>query len=428
MKPIIAGILALLLFASMGSHADTAEQESVRGVQGMLKECGFNPGPIDGLWGNRTAKAAKDYIRAHGGSPQSEKNLIVAQVDGYRAGDDGPCPNPAKAAQEDDSPLAIDEDALGFQLVPTTQGDQEGVGEDNLPGDVAFAQEKEQTSHDVLIAEISAELNGKHFEYFLGYDGEGGTFQGKIEVSGENITKYMRRYKKYEPSDAFGELTAVPPSEFIWTESVNISDIVSANSVPYPEGLKPGVYLKLSCSEDAENCVEFDVKGTYPDFHVVGFPVRSESENFMRPDITFDDFRGIDVNAIVASFDKLNAGGGTTVKPARCYEWADLGSITPGAWVNGDGRRTKAMRAGGDGKAYGDEKLREHYEKAHRECRVHAESALESAVRAMVIVGRYAVDVDNDKKAMRDYFQSRSSHCQAEFKSRYGKYANRFCE
>ena len=66
--------------------------ENLKAIQAMLNECGFGAGPMDGLWGRKTESAAANFIRDHGGTPAGEKSSLLAQVDGHRIGDSGPCP------------------------------------------------------------------------------------------------------------------------------------------------------------------------------------------------------------------------------------------------------------------------------------------------------------------------------------------------
>ena len=74
--------------------------ENVRDIQAMLSECGFKPGPADGLWGRKTTAAATAFVKAHGGSPSSDRTTLLAQVDGNRVGDAGPCPRSEPAESE----------------------------------------------------------------------------------------------------------------------------------------------------------------------------------------------------------------------------------------------------------------------------------------------------------------------------------------
>ena len=67
-------------------------QEGTRQVQAVLRQCGFDPGPIDGFWGDKTTTAAEAFVSARGGVPLSGRVELMAQVDSYRVGDAGPCP------------------------------------------------------------------------------------------------------------------------------------------------------------------------------------------------------------------------------------------------------------------------------------------------------------------------------------------------
>ena len=85
----IAALLVALMLANVGFTAEGTEPDSeksdsvveentayseylselaenIRQTQEILKDCGFNPGPIDGVWGKQTRKATKDFIRASG--------------------------------------------------------------------------------------------------------------------------------------------------------------------------------------------------------------------------------------------------------------------------------------------------------------------------------------------------------------------------
>ncbi len=58
------------------------ESKNISEIQQVLNQCGFNPGPIDGAWGNRTAKAARAFVRAHGLHPSNKRVVLMSQVDG----------------------------------------------------------------------------------------------------------------------------------------------------------------------------------------------------------------------------------------------------------------------------------------------------------------------------------------------------------
>ena len=82
-----------------------AARESVRQIQSVLEQCGFDPGPIDGIWGRRTGKAAAAFVKAHGISLQAGEAEIMAQIDSVRIGDAGPCPKTASTGSLRDDEL-----------------------------------------------------------------------------------------------------------------------------------------------------------------------------------------------------------------------------------------------------------------------------------------------------------------------------------
>ena len=99
-----------------------AQDEKVREIQAMLDECGFNPGPADGLWGKRTAASAAAYVTRHGGSPTlGNASTLMAQVDNYKAGGQGPCPADHEATgSSGDEPLVPER--LGMEFVTFEPG------------------------------------------------------------------------------------------------------------------------------------------------------------------------------------------------------------------------------------------------------------------------------------------------------------------
>jgi peptidoglycan hydrolase-like protein with peptidoglycan-binding domain len=59
-------------------------QEQVRQAQERLKEAGFDPGPIDGVFGERTKEALREYQKAHalpqtGRLDESTRQRLMAQ-------------------------------------------------------------------------------------------------------------------------------------------------------------------------------------------------------------------------------------------------------------------------------------------------------------------------------------------------------------
>ena len=99
----LATFLLLISVLTSGLLYGDVEKDNIRAVQQVLKDCGFNPGPVDGIWGNKTTAAAKSFVQAHGGSPGAANHVILmVKVDAYRVGDSGPCP-PDKAAENDET-------------------------------------------------------------------------------------------------------------------------------------------------------------------------------------------------------------------------------------------------------------------------------------------------------------------------------------
>ena len=56
------------------NNPDRAQSAEVRAMQEALKDRGYNPGPIDGLMGPRTAAALREYQR-------TEKLTVTGQMD-----------------------------------------------------------------------------------------------------------------------------------------------------------------------------------------------------------------------------------------------------------------------------------------------------------------------------------------------------------
>ena len=71
MKKLLISATLLLLLSLKPLFADVAKGVDVREVQTILTELCFNPGPIDGVWGKKTEKAAEEfftkYFKKYGG-------------------------------------------------------------------------------------------------------------------------------------------------------------------------------------------------------------------------------------------------------------------------------------------------------------------------------------------------------------------------
>ncbi|MDE0392104.1 MAG: peptidoglycan-binding domain-containing protein [Rhodospirillales bacterium] len=82
-----------------GRNTPSAVRENIRSMQQVLADCGFPPGPADGLWGDRTERAATSFIRAHGGEPAyGDRGRLAEQVVSYLTGETGPCPSETATA------------------------------------------------------------------------------------------------------------------------------------------------------------------------------------------------------------------------------------------------------------------------------------------------------------------------------------------
>ena len=99
---IAAAVVALTL--SVSGPATASQHSQVHGIQQMLTQCGFDPGPLDGRWGRQTAEAAAQFVRAHGGEAEDPlwvqasdpdyRADLIAQVESHRSGSSEPCPSP----------------------------------------------------------------------------------------------------------------------------------------------------------------------------------------------------------------------------------------------------------------------------------------------------------------------------------------------
>ena len=62
MKKILITATLLLLLSLKPLFAGVVKGVDVREVQTILTELCFNPGPIDGVWGKKTEKAAEEFF------------------------------------------------------------------------------------------------------------------------------------------------------------------------------------------------------------------------------------------------------------------------------------------------------------------------------------------------------------------------------
>jgi len=64
-------------------------RKAIANAQNILKQCEYNPGPIDGIWGQKTERAAKAFISAHGDLPATDLQGLLTQLESYNS----ECPN-----------------------------------------------------------------------------------------------------------------------------------------------------------------------------------------------------------------------------------------------------------------------------------------------------------------------------------------------
>ena len=95
-------IAAMAISLATAASADLHNTKEVKALQQVLRQCGFDPGPSDGTWGTKTARATADYIRAHGGRPDSgSEHSLIWEAQKYIISAGSPCP---KNAQRQDAP------------------------------------------------------------------------------------------------------------------------------------------------------------------------------------------------------------------------------------------------------------------------------------------------------------------------------------
>lgn len=72
-----------VLAKSQTPNDSQSTESQLHSIQSALTECGFDPGPIDGVWGAKTRIAANAYLEAHGVSAKSNVPLLISQIDSF---------------------------------------------------------------------------------------------------------------------------------------------------------------------------------------------------------------------------------------------------------------------------------------------------------------------------------------------------------
>lgn len=73
-------------FPTIGSGYDTKSSEYIRLIQQTLANMGYNPGPIDGIWGNQTKQAIRAFQRDQGLSVDGVVGPLTWHAMGYKKG------------------------------------------------------------------------------------------------------------------------------------------------------------------------------------------------------------------------------------------------------------------------------------------------------------------------------------------------------
>lgn len=258
-------------------------------MQAVLEKCSFDPDPVDGLWGGKTVRAALDYVRAHGGSPVSgDQSSLMAQVDGFRVGDQGLCP--------------ADHAATG----PVKE-------EESVPEQVQ-QQEPEITGEARdLIAQIKTELDGKSATIYDPNPGSSGWSQstGSLDINDNWI--------RYTDTVEFSDGKAVE------TWSANLLNLGPPSETDINEIIADGGrgFIKFPCLATAGECGKRH--SARRDGSAYDFPPQ--------PDFFIDNWNfhlKIDTLKVIGLIERLAASSGKNTQDRttpQCYEWIDLGSI-----------------------------------------------------------------------------------------------------
>ncbi len=406
-------MLLTFVFAPGLSYGDVSK-ENIRAVQQVLKGCGFNPGALDGIWGNKTTAAAKSYLRAHGSKPSDEGyNYLMAQVDFYRVGDDGPCP-PARSNQ------AAESESGPADKAGSVEPDQ--------------AEESEVGGEGAAYAELTELLDGKKTDPDRDRYGDP---LAELQIVEEDKSLLIR---EQQICNGGGCIWHFPLSEL---KAIYLEELDRG-----PEGASVFGFLcrdETECGQLADygpgerdafdDKIHYEavasgresVKSyTWEDRNTTGWDIVHYYHNERhghKPMFTREEEK-----RIVAALDKFHKNiNQSTGQSAKCYNWVNLGTFHLGTWVNGNGHRTESLTAGLSTKIWNDDELWDDYQTIRKHCVDSANFAMDSAVSAMVVVGRKAKDVEDEKIRIRNFYKANLDMCQAEFDKRYDKYANKFC-
>ncbi len=377
---------ALVALATSVFATDEASKNSIREVQQVLKDCGFNPGPIDGIWGKITENAATAYVRAHGTTPIADDSvLLMAQVDGHRVGDSGPCPSAG-----------------------TDQASGQSRPETEVSSVVADYSQKGNPHAGKNESELIEEVR-KNLDFHYQHDSTDSTIgvEVKVEVSDGKIIQIAHAdYPLYTSA-------GLTSGGFVasYQSTIRLSEIASFS--PYGD---------FYCREN-KTCVENIHENQTFRSERFQLGVVPGIANFWIP----DEQAVVALNNLIAHYDG-DSKNSIDKEEIMCYEWVVLGSFHLGTWRSANGFVTRSLDVGSDTKHYSREDLLEEYMRVYKNCHTSAEFAMDAAFGAMVVVGLKVDDVEYEKKRIKEFYQNSLGLCQAEFKKRFDNYEAKMCE
>jgi len=404
--------------------------EAVKGVQQVLKDCGFNPGPVDGIWGGSSVSAARQFVMAHGLTPSSIDDILFVQADSFRVGDSGPCPDtqPAQAKAVEGGPVepvvTESDQAEQVEVASSPYAEIAELLEQPLSEDDNRRGWVEDQDYDFVYGSVTrVSENGTVLTYYYGGGGASVTFT-KFSLSDiesmevpemtEHEKEQMRQYQK--------TVEDMQSLYYFCKEGIQCSRKIKTF---FSHGTEEAVHdFKILVEKNGESDVWEDEDYGYS---------FSAHESGQLPD-AWRSGRYVDYHAVVAAFDRIKETGNQQAGQAlQCYNWASLGTFNIGKWKNGHGQETGGLLVGSNDELYDDDELWESYDHYHNgkivlsTCEGAANDARDNAVSAMIRIGRKADDVENEKRRITDFYQDNLLKCQSHFKRLYGKYKGRFC-
>ncbi len=381
---VILTMAAFLSLAMPGHAEDEAIKNNIREIQQVLNDCGFNAGPSDGIWGNRTTKAAQAFAQAHGWATFNDQSLLMAQVDAKRVGDNtDPCPSEETTTQASDESEPAGEAGSVTEEAGSGEADQ---AEENETGGGANTSKEIEQFKRIVEGLIYDAGDNNYIEIQVFED----KVVEQVYVDGEKSEPDGTRLSRTQRCERCGQ--------FIFSE-LERAYIQGSRDIGY------NLHIDL-----IENATEYSPGLT--------------GEYFNDYDHTESGAIALDEVARIYRENRTNPNPST-----KCYEWVSLGTFHLGTWKNGNGRETSGLPANAnDTKIWDDDELFKDYQAAREDCVFSANHAMDSAIDAMVLIGRQATDVDNEKKRIRSFYKANLDKCQSEFDRRFRKYQNKFCE